>query len=155
MSHRNHQAPARLYTALAGLLLLLAGAPALAQQAEDIGEFRVHYNTMNTAQLQPDVASAYGIQRAGNRALINIAVLRKGDEDMDEPARASVQVQSRNLAGQRRDIEMREVEDQGAIYYIGSFRIADEETLNFQVEVQPEGEARPSEFSFRQQFYIH
>jgi hypothetical protein len=63
-------------------------------------------------------------------------------------------VTATNLTGQRRDIELRRIDDQGAIYYIGQFRIHDEETLNFDVLVQPSGaEDGPYELKFRQQFY--
>ncbi|MGY6587060.1 MAG: DUF4426 domain-containing protein [Wenzhouxiangella sp.] len=137
------------------LIALNLPMPALAQQAERHGEYIIHYNTMNTRLLAPEFARAYGIARDGNRALINIAVLRVRDGDMDEPVTARVSVSSSNLAGQRRDIELSEVQDQGAIYYVGSFRIRNEENMNFRVRVHPDGAARPHEFTFRQTVYAH
>lgn len=131
-------------------------SPTRAQQAEDIGDFRVHYNTLNTNLLPPDVASAYGIQRSGSRAMLNIAVLRKAGsaDSLDQPVRARVTASAVNLTGQRREIELREIEDQDAVYYIGTFRIHNEETLSFAVRVQPEGQSGPArEITFRQQFY--
>ena len=139
-----------LTTALAALVL---AAPAAGQQAEDIGDYLVHYNTLNTNLLSPDVAGAYGIQRSGSRAMLNITLIRKTEEGMGNPASGRVEATAVNLAGQRRELEMAEVRDQDAIYYIGTFRIHDEERLNFQVRVQPEGSNRTHEFSFRQQFY--
>ncbi len=136
-------------------LLLMAGLPALAQQAEDFGDYLIHYNTLNSNLLPADVARAYGIQRAGTRALLNITVMRKKDDDLDEPVKARVEATATNLAGQRRDLEMREVVEQEAIYYIATLPIRDEETLNFRVRVQPEGATGPArEFSFQQKFYI-
>jgi hypothetical protein len=58
-----------------------------------------------------------------------------------------------NLAGQRRDLDLQEIRDQEAIYYIATFRFHNEENLNFRVSVQPEGQGRSHEFSFRQQLY--
>ena len=139
-------------------LLLLASAfalPALAQQMEQFGNYKVHYNTLNTNQLSPDIASVYGIQRAGTQAMLNITVLDMSTgEPMGEPVKAEIDATATNLTGQRRDIDLRKVEDQGAIYYIGQFRIHDEESLNFDVKVKPEGhDGAPFELQFRQQFY--
>ncbi|NBB93658.1 MAG: DUF4426 domain-containing protein [Gammaproteobacteria bacterium] len=137
--------------------LLLASFGAPAQQFEEIGDYRVHYSAMNTRMLPPDVAGAYGIQRSANRAMINIAVLRKAESDseMDVPVRAALDVSAVNLTGQPRGIEMQEIEEEDAVYYIGTFRIANEETLTFTVAVAPEGSAAPPEtFTFQQKFYV-
>lgn len=141
--------------ALASVLLagLVASLSSWAQQAEEFGDYTIHYNTINTNLLTPETASAYDIQRSGTRALLNIAVLR-GDDQGDAPVTARVSATAINLAGQRREIAMREIRDQDAIYYIGTFRFRQEETLNFRISVTPEGHTRPPhEFTFRQQFY--
>lgn len=141
----------------AAAFAMLALQPAAAQQAEDIGNHLVHYSAMSTRMVPPEVARAYGIERSGSRAMINIAVLRKADSDgeMDTPVHASVDASAVNLTGQPRDIELQEVVEEDAVYYIGTFRIANEETLTFTIEVRPEGSSRPPEtFSFQQQFYV-
>lgn len=133
---------------------LVFSLPVFAQQAEDLGQHLVHYNTMNTSMLSPEVASAYGIQRSGTRGLLNIAVLKKEADGLNTPVTARVSATATNLAGQRRELDMQEIRDQDAIYYIATFRFHNEEQLNFRVNVQPEGQGRMSEFSFRQQFYV-
>ena len=145
---------------IAALFLLWIGGGALtaahAQQAEDLGPYRVHYSAINTSQLSPEVARTFGIQRSTNRALLNLAVLRRHEGGMDEPARARIAVEAVNIAGQRRAVEMREVTEQEAIYYIGTFRIHNEERITFQIQVQPEDPAEPArEFRFQQQFYVY
>ena len=130
-------------------------SPAIAQQAEDIGRHWVHYNTFNTAFLTPEVARAYGIDRSGQRSLLNIAVVRKNESGLDTPVRARVSARASNLAGQQRDLEMREIVDGDAIYYIASFRIHNRERLNFVVDVEPlDGASRRSTVRFQQTFYI-
>ena len=47
-----------------------------------------------------------------------------------------------------------EIRDGEAIYYIGDFRITNQETLNFDIEVTPEGESAPYKAQLSQQFYI-
>ncbi len=141
---------------LAVLLGLFLLAPAQAQQAEDLGTHRVHYSAINTSQLTPQVASAFGIQRSASRALLNLAVLRKTDDGLDRPVRAQIRVQAVNMAGQRRDLELRERVEQDAIYYLATFRIHNEERISFRVSVLPEDlEGSPREFSFQQQFFVY
>jgi hypothetical protein len=137
------------------MMASLAG-PVAAQQAREFGNWRVHYNALNTRFLTPEVASAYGIQRSGSQAMLNITVVKKpaSDDAMATPVAAAVEASAVNLTGQRRDIELREVRDQDAIYYIGAFRIHDQETLQFSVSVKPEGHDGPAEtFEFQQQFF--
>lgn len=125
-----------------------------AEQFERFGPYVAHYNTFNTTMLSADVARAYDITRSGNLALINIALLRVEDEGMDQPMHATVTVDAANLAGQRKNVEMVEVEDRGAIYYIGTFRIRDEERINFNISIQPTDDPRRiHRFSFNQMFY--
>jgi len=135
-------------------LMLLAAAtalPAVAQQSQEFGDYEVHYNTLNTNMLSPEIASVYGIQRAGTQAMLNVTVLHK---ESREPLEARITATATNLTGQRRDVELRQIQDQGAIYYIGQFRIHNEETLNFNVQVQPAGhDGAPFQLQFRQRFY--
>lgn len=149
----------RKFTVLFGaaFALVLASFAASAQQAEDIGDYLVHYSAMNSRMLPAEVARAYGIERSGTRAMINVTVLRKASEEgqMDEPVHAQVDVSAVNLTGQIRDISLQEIEEDDAVYYIGTFRIANEETLTFDIHVRPEGSKRPpDEFSFQQKFYV-
>lgn len=138
-----------LATSLA--LTLFWAIPAGAQQSRDFGDYTVHYNTLNTNLLPADVARAYGIQRAGTRALVNIAVQQRSDQ---EPVAARVAASATNLNGQRREIRMREIREEEAIYYIGHFRVHDEENLDFHLVIRPlESPDQVIELDFRQQFF--
>jgi len=116
----------------------------------DIGEHVVHFSAQSTDQLPPEVASAYNIVRSKNRAMLNVSVLRKPD---NTPVTAAVSVKTVNLTGQLKNITMREIREQEAIYYIGEVAVANRETLVFDISVTPEGAARPSEVRFKREFY--
>jgi len=139
---------------LAGLALLaLASLPAGAQNMIESGEFVVHYNALPTTQLPPEVARAYNITRSPNRALLNISVQRRAGDGTPEAITAEVQAAATNLTGQRRDLAVREVRDQGAIYYLSETRVTHLETLTFNVVVQPAGASAPITLQFQQQFF--
>jgi hypothetical protein len=109
--------------ALATLTLLFAGCergvnspPPTAQPSEetfkDFQNYEVHYNAVRTDSLTADIAKAYGIQRAANRVMLNVTVLRKaGDHQPRVPVEAAVDVDAYNLNGQLKDLEVRRVSD--------------------------------------------
>lgn len=136
------------------ILLSLFCLPALAQQQQTFGDYEVHYNAFNSSMLTPEVAKANGIQRSDSRALINITVLKRGADGNTEAVKAKVSASGRNLTGQTRDIDVREINEQDeAIYYIGQLSVRNMETFDFSVLITPEGREKPFTLKFRQQFY--
>jgi len=137
-----------------GLAALFLSAAAPAQQSQDFGEYVVHYNALNTNLIPPQVAQAYGIVRSSNRALLNVTVLKKVMDTPGTPVGANVTASGTNLTGQRREIELREIQEPGgAIYYVGQFPVHNLETYMFEISVAIEGEAEPLNVRFKQQFY--
>ena len=127
---------------------------ALAQQSQDFGEYVVHYNALTTNLITPQVAQAYGIQRSASRVLVNVTILKKVMNNPGTPVQAKVTASGRNLTGQTRTIEIREISDQeDAVYYIGELSVRNMETFDFSVTVAPDGSDQVLEVRFRQQFY--
>lgn len=123
--------------------------PAGASSA-DIGDHVVHFSALSTDQLPPDVAKAYDILRSKNRAMLNVSVIRKSDS---APVPAKIEVKTVNLTGQLKNITMRQIDEQEAIYYIGETAVANRETLIFDITVIPEGSTRASEVRFKREFF--
>lgn len=118
--------------------------------SENIGDHVVHFSAQTTDQLPPEVARAYSIVRSKNRAMLNVSVLRASDNTAVE---ASVTVKAVNLTGQLKNITMRQIDEQDAIYYIGEVAVANRETLIFDISVTPEGADSPSDVRFKRQFF--
>jgi hypothetical protein len=135
------------------MLPLMAPAVALSEQSVSFGEYTVHYNALTTDLIEPVVARAYGIVRSKRRALINVAVLRKIMGTAAQPIKADVSATATNLSDQLQTIDIRELVDDGAIYYIGELPVDHAETLNFTLEVTPEGAATGYTIEFRQEFF--
>jgi hypothetical protein len=132
------------------LLAALTSLPAVAQQAMEFDDYTIHYNALSSSLITPEVAKAYGIRRSDSRALINISILNKGGD----ASKAHVTATGRNLTGQTRNVDMREIsEGDGAIYYIGELSVRNMETFDFTVLVTPDGNDKPYTVKFRQQFY--
>ena len=135
------------------LLALLSPPSVLAENSQDVGDYVIHYNALATDMLPPAVARDYHITRSQNRGMVNITILKKVLGSPGQPVHARVDASARNLAGQYRNIRMREIREGNAIYYIGEFGVANEETLNFKVQVRPQGEREFYEVEFSQDFY--
>ena len=121
--------------------------------SSDIGEYIVHFSAQTTDQLSPDIARAYNNVRSKNRAMLNVSVIRKSD---NQSVQANVSVKTTNLTGQLKNITMRKIEEPGdtvAIFYIGETPVANRENLRFDISVKPEGRTTVSEVSFRREFF--
>ncbi|MEZ5446321.1 MAG: DUF4426 domain-containing protein [Gammaproteobacteria bacterium] len=144
--------PRRLRIAcLIALLSALVGASA--EQSSSYGDYTVHYSAFTTDTLQPEVAKAYQIERSSRRGMVNVSVLRKLMGTTGQPVRAEVTVTATNLHGQAQKIPVRELNDGGAIYYIGEFPVSNEDTLKFRIDVTPEGQTESLSAQFDQEFY--
>jgi len=142
-------------SSLLGLLLVTGTIHVNAEQSKTFGDYAVHYSTFTTDMLTPDVARVYNITRSKSRALMNISVLKKVMDTTVKPVRATVVASATNLSAQLKNLEVKEISDQGAIYYIAEIPISDRETLNFNVTVTPEGEGSTYTLTFQQQFFTN
>ncbi|MFT5499920.1 MAG: hypothetical protein ACI88G_000046 [Woeseiaceae bacterium] len=150
--------------AILSLLSFLAacggpGADATVPQAEpaaassvDIGDHIVHFSANSTDQLPPEVARTYNIVRSKDRAMLNVSVLEEGT---NKAVAAEVTVKTVNLTGQLKNVTMRMIREQEAIYYIGETPVANRETLIFDISITPDGVADASDVRFKRQFYTN
>jgi hypothetical protein len=103
--------------------LLFQADTCFAQQSATFGKYEIHYNAINANMLPAQVAQGYGIKRSASRALVNITVMDTSMGEYGTPLHAVVMTNSINLTGQRRNIEMREIEEWKEQFYIGEFAI--------------------------------
>jgi len=142
----------RWVIALAAVLAAFPGF-ARAEQFEEFGDYIVHYSAFTTDTLPRNIAKNYGIVRSKNRAMLNISVLRKVMGTAGQSVRASVDATATNLNGQLRQLKIRELNEQTAVYYIAETSISSEEVLTYKVSIVPEQESAPLDFQFQQQFF--
>jgi hypothetical protein len=146
--------------ALAAWLLGACGGPGpdatvpVAEPAEassiDIGDHVVHFSAQLTERLPPEIAQTYNIVRSKNRAMLNVSVI---SEQTGTSVAATVSVKTVNLTGQLKNVNMRKIQEQEAIYYIGETQISNRETLVFDIRVLPDGESDTAELRFKRDFY--
>jgi hypothetical protein len=136
--------------AAVGLALSL---PVLAENSTPAGPYTIHHSAFRADTLNPDVARSYGFQRSKHRGLLNVSVIKEQPGTIGTSTPAMVDVDIVNLMGQRSRIPMREIKDKEAVYYMGEFPIYDQQTVNFEIKVKPQGEGDTQLVKMSQEFY--
>jgi len=144
----------RLTAIVSAALLLLTSLLATAENSTRQAGYTVHHNAFPTAILTPDIAGNYNIIRSKYRGMLNVSVIKDEKGTTGTAVTARINARSTNLIGQIRDIPLREIREESAIYYIGDFPIVDNETLTFSLDVLPAGAGERIQTTLKQQFFI-
>lgn len=141
-----------MYRLISTVCLVAVSSFAHAEKADKFGDLEIHYNAISTQDLLPEVARAYNIDRSKTRGLVTMSVLKKSGPGMGTPLPATLKVHVVNQNQQLANIAMREVKEGTAIYYLGEFRMAPNDTLTFNAAVNPRGGPQ-RDVKFVQKFY--
>ena len=126
-----------------------------AESSKEFGDYVVHYNAFRSDTISPEVAKQYGLARANNRVLINIAVLKKVLNTTGTPTASKVTGHASNLTGQLKQLEFKEIKEGTAVYYLAETKISDGEFLKFDIKITPEGETRAARLRFDKRFFTY
>ena len=132
---------------LAGLLLSVHTYA----ESRQFGEYEVFYSIFSSSFLRPEIAEAYDIVRAADRAVLNITVRRK-QHGRSVAVGAGLSAVRSDLIN-RMPLQMREFREPGAIYYLGEFSYKNGDTHYFSVSIKPEGDTANLELQFSKTLY--
>ena len=146
----------------AACLAMLAGCQGAPEQTavpvtetmQDFGDYVLHFNALTTDRLTAEIARRHGIVRSSNRAMLNVSILRKEEGSVGIPVRGTVEVSAANLTGQLKNVNLREITEADAIYYIGESSVADGETLVYSIDATPTDESGPLSVRYMKQFFV-
>lgn len=147
-------------TAASAVLMLSAAFASSSVLADDRGErkqvfgnYEVHYIGLNSSFIPEDAAEAYDIPRSRSLGYLSISVLKTDEGEMPVPVVANVTGQMKNLIGQSRTVEFREIKETNAVYYVSTFRFDKNDVYRFSLKVTPDGQPKTFDVNFNQQFY--
>lgn len=140
----------RLLLALGALLL---GPAVVAEQFQDQGEYRIHYNALNSTELTPEIARRFGVTRSRQEALLVLSPQRRDEQGRYRPVAAQGEGRARTLLGHVTPLKLRPVREGEAHYLVAPFEVLDGEFVRLELSVLPAGADRPIALSFQQQFY--
>ena len=124
------------------------------ETSKDFGDYVVHFNALSTSRLSPEVARQYDIARSDNRAILNVSIIQKNEGKLGTSVSGAVSVSAINLTGQLKNITVREIRENEAIYYIGEALVSDKETMIFTIDVTPLNEASRFSIRYMKQFFV-
>ncbi|WP_198263876.1 DUF4426 domain-containing protein [sulfur-oxidizing endosymbiont of Gigantopelta aegis] len=137
-----------LSTALAFLILATVSQ---ASNSKEYDDYIVYYNAFPTDSLPQAMTKQYGLKRSKNYAMINISVMEKA-AGVPTGVKSKVTGHLKNLMGQTREIEFREVKEGKAVYYIAQIGVQSKETVNFIINIKPDGNKEKYEIKFSKKF---
>lgn len=123
------------------------------QTSQKFGAYTVHYNVFNSKDIPPEVASIYKLTRSKDIALVNISLTKTENGSTSLGLPAIVAAKAVNLMQQSKTLELKEIKEPEATYYIASFRHTNEEDIRFEVSVLPEDETKPLTVSFTRKLF--
>jgi hypothetical protein len=126
---------------------------AATESSRDFGDYVIHFNALTTDQLTPEIAGEYGIVRSKNRAMLNVSILRKQPDGTQSAVAGAVAASAVNLTGQLKNLLVREIREEDAIYYIAETPVTNGESLIYTLDVTPQNEASRFSVRFQKQFF--
>ena len=115
--------------------------------------YEVHYSTFNTSFLDEKTAKAYGIVRSKSKALLNVSVLKRGDDGKKTPVTSLVKGQTYDLI-LTKELDFFEVREQDAIYYLAQFNIEHKIPFYFTVNVKADPNASAMKIQFKKILWV-
>ena len=125
------------------------------ETSRDFGAYVMHFNALTTDQLTAEIAQRHGIVRSNSRALLNVSILRKEEGTAGVPVAADVNVSASNLTGQLKNVTLKEVREETALYYLAECAVANTETLIFAINATPESEDGALSVRYQKQFFLN
>ena len=136
---------------LLAVSFLAFGFNSQAENAKEFAEHIVYFNAFPTDSLPAQMTKQYGLKRSKNYAMINISVMEKGT-GVPVGVKSNVTGELKNLMGQSRELEFREIKEGKAVYYIAQIGVQSKETVNFNIDIKPEGGQEKYEVKFSKKF---
>jgi len=134
------------------VVLAAGGARALAGGAavREAGEYAIHYNAMPADHLDAELAERYGLPHSSDRCVITVAVVDRSSGQAQPAMR--IMASATWPDGRMQHVDMRQVKDDGGVYYVGDVPIGAGGTLSFKVDVRPGSSATPQTIRFSRSF---
>ena len=132
---------------------LLWISTAQAEQFVREGDYIVHYVALPSTSITPEIARHFGITRSGGLSLLVLNAQRETapGKTISLPATATGTVSS--LIGHVQDLELQPAREGDVHYVLAQFQAVDQEILQFDLLITPQGASKPLTLKFQQQFY--
>lgn len=133
---------ARHWLARALLCLAAISFQLHAADEKDFGEYQVHYSVFPSTFLDPEVAKANNLTRSQGIGIVNIAIMREGEDGGLTTVSGQVEGKALNDIQQPRFLAFRRIQEGEAVYFIAEYQYRNAELMTFQITARPSGAGR-------------
>ncbi len=117
-------------------------------QVMEFEGYTMRANISRADVLSDTMAKQYGIAANPDLALLNLVIQDNNEARQDATVEATVRVQHENLLGQTQMVDMRAVEADGYISYIGTLDASSQRNFQLIINAQPTGTEQPLVMNF-------
>jgi hypothetical protein len=103
----------------------------------EVPPYTLRGSAVQSTFLPDEVAAQYGMEQTPETGVLTVVLMEQGADGQERSAPAHVTAHQDNLLGENEPIQMRRVDANGIISYIGSFYIGQRDHLRFYIHVQP------------------
>ncbi len=118
-----------------------------------VGDYVIHYNALHSENLTPEIAKRVGLKRSADNIVLIVNVQQPETDTVLNAVPARVTGSARDLFGNKKPLNFRQVKEAGAIDYMAQTNVKNEQTLIFDLSVTPEG-GPVKTLQFQQTFYV-
>jgi hypothetical protein len=122
-------------------------------QVTEFEGFTLRANLIRTEFLPDAMARQYGIEADPDLVLLNLVVLEKLPDRQPVAVSAEVSAHYESLVGHPETIDMRAVEADGHVSYIGTLDVSTQRVFRFVIDAQPAGTDKPLRMNFEAQLH--
>ncbi|SNY45571.1 protein of unknown function [Arsukibacterium tuosuense] len=113
--------------------------------------YTMRANITRADVLSDTMARQYGIAANPDLALLNLVIQDDSEARQDATVEATVSVQYENLLGQTQVVDIRAVEADGYISYVGTLDASSQRVFQLSIKAQPDGTEQMLEMHFAAQ----
>ncbi|GAB3678779.1 DUF4426 domain-containing protein [Salinisphaera aquimarina] len=117
------------------------------------GAYEVQYSALNSTNIPASVAKDNGIERSGDTAVVMVTLQKPTRDAPLQAVPANVTGAARTLMGDKSPLTFRRVNSVGSVYSLATVKIADDQTLTFDLEVKAADGSATIPVTFNQTFY--
>lgn len=118
----------------------------------EVGPYTLRGSAVQSTFLPDEVAAQYGIEPTPEIGVLTVILMEQGADGQDRSTPAHVTAHQDNLLGENEPVEMRRIDANGYISYIGTFYIGLREHLRFYIHVQPHDSLEELTMEFEEYF---
>lgn len=114
----------------------------------EFDDFTFHLSATRADFLHDSLAQRYEVEADPDHAMLSLVIRKTTSGGQAETVMADVSAEYENLIGQLVTVEMRLIEADGYVSYIGTLDASEQSTYNLAIEAQPEGADEPFQMDF-------